>query len=153
MINKVYIGLGSNVGDRAAQIQQCLDILENNDLIDVREISSFLDNPAVANTPQPDFLNAAAEIHTILSPQELLDFFEEVEAGLGRTHKGEYEPRTMDIDILFFNDEIICTERLTIPHPLIQERRFVLEPLSEIAPDYIHPLIQENVQTLLEHLS
>lgn len=152
MINRVYIGLGSNVGDRAALIQRCLDMIENNDLIDVRAISSFLDNPAVANTPQPDFLNAAAELQTILSPEELLDFFETVETELGRTHKGQYEPRTMDIDILFFNDEIICTERLTVPHPLLQTRLFVLEPLYEIAPDFLHPLLQETVAVLLAQL-
>ena len=147
-MHKVFLGLGSNIGNKKENLDTAIDKLNANDLIDVQKVSKFINTKAVSKVKQPDFLNAAIQIQTILSPLELLEFTAEIEKGMGRTSKGNEDPRTIDIDILLFDDEIVCMEGLTIPHPFMHERLFVLEPLMEIGPDIIHPVVQESISTL-----
>jgi 2-amino-4-hydroxy-6-hydroxymethyldihydropteridine diphosphokinase len=149
MISTVYIGLGSNVGDREQYLMTALENIDAHPDIEVSQVSSFLQNPAVAAYPQPDFLNAVAELKTVLTPQELHMIFLDLETKSGRRSKGTNDPRTLDIDILLYQDQIICTDDLMIPHPMMHERHFVLSPLAEIAPHIVHPLLQMTVTELL----
>ncbi len=150
MISTVYIGLGSNVGDRERFLMTALEALDAHADIEVSQVSSLLSNPAVASYPQPEFINAVAELKTVLTPQELLVIFQQLEKDAGRLSKGTNDPRTLDIDILLYNDQIICTDDLMIPHPMMHERYFVLKPLAEIAPQVIHPLLHTSIDDLLD---
>ncbi len=148
-----YIGLGSNLGLREKNIATALNALQTTKEIDVVKVSGLYENKAVGGPPdQPDFINAAAHVRTTLSPERLLAVCLNVESSLGRKRDIPWGPRTIDLDILFYDDEILSTSELTIPHPLLHERRFVLEPLAEIAPELIHPAMEETVTQLLKAL-
>ncbi|MCP4051387.1 MAG: 2-amino-4-hydroxy-6-hydroxymethyldihydropteridine diphosphokinase [bacterium] len=143
-----YLGLGSNVGRRKQNINKALSLLEDNDCIDVLRVSTLIKTSAVSKLPQPYFINGAMEIKTILTPLELLSITQNIECQLGRTAKGTDDPRTIDLDILFFDDQILCEDDLIIPHPLLHDREFVLIPMKEIAPDLIHPVLNETIDSL-----
>ncbi|MFA5878749.1 MAG: 2-amino-4-hydroxy-6-hydroxymethyldihydropteridine diphosphokinase [Candidatus Margulisiibacteriota bacterium] len=147
-MENVLLGLGSNLGNRAENITKALKLLKANELITIKKISSFIETKAISEIKQPNFINAAVLIETILSPDELLDFTEEIEKIMGRKHKNNYLPRIIDIDILLYGQDIICFKNLTIPHPLMHERAFVLTPLKEISPNFIHPILQEPITSL-----
>ncbi len=149
MVTPVYVGLGSNIGDRDAQLDAALELLGQHQSIQLISVSSFINTKAVAEFEQSDYLNAACEIKTILSARELLTFTQSVEKKLGRELKGTGAPRTIDIDILLYGDEVISEDDFIVPHPLLHERAFVLEPLNEIAPTLVHPLFLESIETLL----
>jgi len=151
-MNTVYIGLGSNLGNREKNIEQALDLLNDHPDIDVIKTSSLHETMAVAAYQQPNFLNGAAVIYTFLTPLELLDITEDIEKKLGRQSKGLGDPRIIDIDILFYNDDIVSTDRLNIPHSLAHERLFVLTPLNEVAPEYIHPIMNISISELKDQL-
>lgn len=153
MFKPVYLGLGSNVGNRKRNLNQAIDKLNAHESIEVGKISSFMNTKAVARFPQPDYLNAVVQIKTILTPRELLEFTQSVEKELGRTSKGTYDPRTLDIDILFYDKAIITEDDLVIPHPLMHERAFVLIPLREIAPHFVHPVLQQTVTDLAKQVA
>lgn len=149
-----YLSLGSNLGDRRANVQQALERL--NELGEVKATSSFYETAPVDFTRQPEFLNIAVTLATEKMPKQLLHALLEIERSLGRkrgsaaaTTKG---PRTLDIDILLYGASIIDTAELTIPHPRMHERRFVLEPLAEIAPDLRHPVFKCTVRELRDAL-
>ncbi len=148
MNERVFLALGSNVGDRKQHLNAVIRELGGHPQIEVLRISSWINSIAEARVPQRDYLNGAVEIATVLTPMELLEVTQGIERQLGRQSKGDYQPRTVDIDILFFGDQIICTEGLTIPHPMLHTRSFVLGPMSEIAPEMIHPLLQTAVGEL-----
>lgn len=152
MINTVYLGLGSNVGHREEQLQQAIDEIASIEGIDLDQVSTFIETEAVTKMKHPDFINAAISIRTILTPRELLDLFQELERKMGRKSKGNLDPRTLDIDILFYGNDIVLEDDLIIPHPLVHERLFVLTPLAEIAPDFVHPLIGEKIIDLEQNL-
>jgi 2-amino-4-hydroxy-6-hydroxymethyldihydropteridine diphosphokinase len=149
MFTSVFLGLGSNIGDRESYLDKALDYLGEHDSIQLISVSSFINTKAVTEYEQGDYLNAACEIKTILSARELLVFTQEIEKVLGRESKGTGAPRTLDIDILIYGEAIISEEDLVVPHALLHERAFVLEPLHEIAPTLVHPLFQVPVNKLL----
>ncbi len=148
-----YLGLGANLGDREENIRAALAALGSTDGVSITRVSSLLENPAVGGPAgSPAFLNGAAEISTTLGSHALLHRTLEIEKGLGRTRVHKWEPRTIDIDILLFGDQIISSQELVVPHPLMHERRFVLEPLAEIAPGAVHPVLQMTIGGLMENL-
>jgi len=149
----IYLSLGSNLGDRNQNIDSALKALDN--VINTKVIASSSKHETKAiDLPEktPDFLNAVVEIESSLSPVDLLEETKAIEIKLGRTQKNLQTPRTIDIDILFYNDKIILEDNLTIPHPLLHERYFVLAPLNEIAPDFMHPILEQPVSDLLNDL-
>jgi 2-amino-4-hydroxy-6-hydroxymethyldihydropteridine diphosphokinase len=147
----VYLGLGSNIGDREAHIQQALDQLQAGDLRLLR-LSSLYETEPMGFHDQPWFLNQVAEFATELSPLQLLQRIQIIEITLGRKREIVNGPRTIDIDILLFGDAIMKTAELTIPHPRYRERRFVLEPLLELNPTLRDPETQQLIAEMLDAL-
>ena len=133
---RAYIGLGSNLGDREATLRRALELLSG----EIVAVSSFRETDPVGYLDQPRFLNAAAALDTELEPRALLDRLLEVERELGRTREGpRFGPRTIDLDLLLYGVRAIDEPGLTVPHPRLAERLFVLEPLAELDPDLVVP--------------
>jgi 2-amino-4-hydroxy-6-hydroxymethyldihydropteridine diphosphokinase len=129
----VYIGLGSNLGDREATIRRALELIAADGAIEVEAVSSLRETEPVGYVDQPRFLNGAAALRTELAPREVLERLQHVEGALGRDRTGpRFGPRTIDLDLLLYDDEQIKEAGLEIPHPRLVERRFVLEPLAEL---------------------
>lgn len=143
-----YLGLGSNLGDRKQNLAQALELVSQQ--VAVEQLSSIYETEPVGYKQQPLFLNAVCRIFTKLSPEQLLGLAKGIEAKLGRIPSFHNAPRLIDIDILFYGDEVVSSRELTIPHPHLAERAFVLVPLAEIAPGLIHP---ENGKTIRELLN
>lgn len=151
--HSVALALGSNLGDREANLAAAVQYLKADERIkDVRSSSTLKSIPYNVKEQQPDYLNSAVTLKTVCTPLELLDLTEFTEKRLGRDKKSERAPRTIDIDILLFDDLVLRTPRLTIPHYDMENRAFVLSPLAEIAPELIHPLSQKSVYILLAEL-
>ena len=150
MHKRVYLSLGSNVGDRAANLRTAINRVGS--LGDVMAVSSFYETEPVEFAAQPWFLNCAVELDTEKMPKQLLAGILDIEREMGRRRVQKKGPRTLDIDILLFGNSIIQTKGLTIPHPAMHERRFVLEPLAEIAPEARHPVIKRTVRELRDAL-
>lgn len=148
--NNVYIAIGSNVGNRKNWIEKALHLIETHDYIELLNTSEIIETKAEASYPQPNFLNGAIHVQTILSPEELLTELRKIETACGRTTKGDMSPRTCDLDILLYDELIMSEDNLTVPHPGLHDRLFVLEPLAEIAPDVLHPILQETIKELYE---
>ena len=138
------------MGDKKGYLDLALKKLEATDLCRITKVSEYIETEPVGYTDQDEFLNACAEIDTVLSPSELLDVIHGIEAETGRERTIHWGPRTLDIDILLYDDEIICTDELVIPHPEMTKRRFVLEPLSAIAPYAYHPVAKDYVINIFE---
>jgi 2-amino-4-hydroxy-6-hydroxymethyldihydropteridine diphosphokinase len=155
MTHLVYLSLGSNIGDRMAQLR---DVLARLSAIGrVAAVSSFYETEPVEFTEQPWFLNCVAALETTHTPQELLAAILGIEEKMGRRRVQKKGPRIIDIDILLYDDAVVHGEKtnsseLTIPHPAMQQRRFVLEPLAEIAPGLLHPVLRKTIHELLETL-
>lgn len=147
-MTRAYLSLGSNVGDRAANLAAAIAALARPDLL-VRRVSSVWETEPLEFTEQPWFLNLVAEIETALEPGDLLVHLGSVETALKRERRMPKGPRTIDIDILLYGDRVIDSPGLTVPHPRMARRRFVLEPLAELAPDLVHPVSGATVQVLL----
>jgi 2-amino-4-hydroxy-6-hydroxymethyldihydropteridine diphosphokinase len=143
-----YLGLGSNLGGREAMLQDAVDRLHAADLR-IARISSVYETAPLDFRAQPPFLNAVVEAESDLLPMQLLARIGKIERELGRKRLIAKGPRTIDIDILFFGQAIVRTAQLEIPHPRIPERRFVLEPMAELAPDFRHPLLRRSMRELL----
>jgi len=144
MAVSAYIGLGSNLGDRRAMIAGALEQLRP------RRVSAVVETDPVGRTDQPRFLNAVAEIETDLDATALLDRLLEIEAGLGRVRRERWGPRTIDLDLLLYGGVQLTSDRLTVPHPELPRRRFVLEGLAELCPDRNVPGLGRTVRELLE---
>jgi 2-amino-4-hydroxy-6-hydroxymethyldihydropteridine diphosphokinase len=140
---RVYLSLGSNVGDRAANLNAAIGRLDG--LGKVMAVSSFYETEPVEFVNQPWFLNCAVELDTEKMPRQLLTAILELEKEMGRRRVQKKGPRTLDIDILLFGNSIVNAKGLTIPHPAMHERRFVLESLAEIAPEVVHPLYKRTI--------
>ena len=151
----VYLGLGSNLGDRKALITQAVEMLSDA-LGDYLFLSTTIETEAWGFVSPNPFLNAVVAFSTNIPPLELLDITENVERSLGRRVKtscgGVYSDRPIDIDILFYGDKVISLERLTVPHPRLHERSFVLLPLAEISPELMHPILGKSILELKNEL-
>lgn len=145
-----YLSLGSNVGDRAANLNAAIARLA--ELGAVVAVSSFYETEPVELAAQPWFLNCAVALDTEKMPKQLLTGIFEIEQGMGRRCVQTKGPRSIDIDILLFGSSIVDTKQLTIPHPALHERRFVLEPLAEIAPEVRHPVFKRTVREMRDAL-
>ena len=144
---RIYLGLGSNIGDRYYNLEWALHALSQK--MGMGQVSSAYDTAPVGNTRQARFLNLVCEANTYLTPIELLAFVKEIEMDMGRKPGPPNSPRPIDIDILFYDNQIINTPELIIPHPRLTERAFVLVPLAEIAPAFIHPAIGKTISEML----
>ena len=147
-----YIGFGSNIGDRLKHIQNAIHALSKTEGITVKEISSVYKTDPIGYEAQGEFLNGVIAIQTSLPPLSLLHTLKDIETVVGRQHRIRWGPREIDLDILIYGDLCVQTEKLVIPHPEMHLRGFVLAPLAEIAPNLVHPVCQESIQTLLERL-
>jgi GTP cyclohydrolase-4 len=143
-----YLGLGSNLGNRRRNLAQALELMSKN--VEVQRISSIYETEPVGYEQQPLFLNLVCRVSTMLLPEELLGFLKEIENSLDRKPSFRNAPRPIDIDILFYDDVVLASQELTIPHPRLTERAFVLVPLAEIAPGLVHPVKRKTVGQLLQ---
>lgn len=148
--SRVYLSLGSNVGTKESNLSRALKLLP--DLVTVSEVSSIYESEPVGPKDQPWFANIVCAAYTDLSPVELLAYLKNIEGQMGRIMSFKDGPRIIDIDILFYNDQVIDTPDLTVPHPRIAERGFVLHPLSELNPLLFHPLQSRTVAQMLSAL-
>ncbi len=137
------LGFGSNLGDRAKNLSQAIAILGHTPEIKVLRVSSFLETSPIGVLGHPMYLNAAVLFETTLTLKKVFTLCQDIETQLGRTSKGDLAPRTIDIDLLFFGDICVETPMLTLPHPRLHLRPFVLNSLLEVAPDWIHPILQK----------
>lgn len=148
----VYIGLGSNLGDRLGFIQQAVKMLEFHDAINILETSSFYETEPYGVKDQDWFINAAVKISTTLTPVEVLRVCQHIEEKLGRKRGIKWGPRVIDLDILLYDDEIIADDILTVPHPSTYDRACCIVPLLEIADELIHPILQKDMDEIYQNL-
>ncbi len=155
--NVAYIGLGSNLGEKIHNCTEAIGRLQAHPQCEVLRLSSFYETEPITKRKNQTggwFVNGVVKIKTRLGAVKLLQLLLDIEAQLGRPLQHEkWSPRIIDLDLLFFNDEIIKTGPLRVPHPELHKRRFVLEPLAEIAPEFVHPVKGKTIETLLQHLT
>ena len=150
--HEVYLSFGSNMGDREAYIKIALDALEHIRGCRLRQVSELLVTKPYGGVEQEDFLNGCLELETLLTPQELLEELHRIEQEAGRERKIHWGPRTLDLDIIFYDDLVYASDDLAIPHIDMENRYFVLKPLSELAPNFRHPITHKTVTQMLSEL-
>jgi 2-amino-4-hydroxy-6-hydroxymethyldihydropteridine diphosphokinase len=150
-VPSVFIGLGANLGDRKRTLSAAVVALNGSGLT-VLGKSSLYETSAYGNTDQPAFLNAVVHCDTDLDPGEVLDRLKDIEIGLGRREREPWAPREVDLDLLFYEDRVLTGSELTLPHPDLHNRLFVLVPLAELEPDLVHPVLKKTVRELLDDL-
>lgn len=151
--HRAYIALGSNLGDKKAYLDQAVKALKQHKECRVQKVSSYLVTEPYGGVEQDDFLNACLSLDTLLSPEELLDLLHEIEQAAHRERLIHWGPRTLDLDILLYDNEVLETEDLIIPHIEMHKRDFVLKPLAEIAPYKRHPILGKTIGELAAQLS
>lgn len=147
---RAFIAAGSNLGNRFRYLSQAKTELEKNKQIKILKLSPVYETESVGGPPQRKYLNAVWEIETSLTPRAVLEALLKVEALSGRERREKNAARTLDLDLLFYENQIIHEPELDVPHPRLHERAFVLKPLADIAPDWIHPELKKTVKALLE---
>lgn len=150
--HQAFIALGSNLGDRKAYLDQALTGLRAQPRVKVLAVSSYLETAPYGPVAQDPFLNAVCQVETTLSPEALLDVMQALEEAAQRKRTLHWGPRTLDLDLLFYDQAILGTDRLVVPHPDLENRFFVLQPLCELAPHYRHPISHRTMAQLLEDL-
>lgn len=150
-MNIVYIAFGSNIGDRGAAIEEALNLIEQNEMKIVKR-SKIYETEPYGYVDQPSFLNGAVEVETNLSCRDVLERLLSIENQIGRVREFKWGPRIIDLDIIFYNNEIFDEEDLKVPHPDMQSRDFVLKPLNDLCPDYVHPILGKTIRELLGEL-
>jgi len=148
-LQQIYLSLGANLGNREANLQKAIELIGQR-VGEVVCVSSFIETAAWGKTDQPDFLNLALQVSTGLSPLEVLLLIQEIEHQLGRERKEKWGARLLDIDIILWENQHIQYPQLEVPHPLMQDRTFVLIPMVEIAPEIEHPILKKNMKELLD---
>ncbi len=153
-LKKIFIAVGANLGERKRQIDLAFKALgETSGIHSVKMSPLYETEPVGGPAAQGKYLNGVIEIETDLSPQDLLARLLEIEKSLGRERSLKNAPRTMDLDLLFYGDKIMEEPGLRIPHPRLHERTFVLKPLADLAPDFVHPLLKKTVKSMLKDLN
>ena len=147
-----YVALGSNLGDKEDNLRRALELLEERG-VEVVRVSSFICTEPYGVTDQPQFLNGVCEVRTSLEPLELLRTLLEIEQEMGRVRVRHWGERNIDLDLLLYEDVVMNTPELILPHPDMQNRDFVLLPLAEIAPEIVHPTLQKTIHELVISLS
>jgi 2-amino-4-hydroxy-6-hydroxymethyldihydropteridine diphosphokinase len=145
----IYLGLGSNIGDKEAHIIQACCLISEK--CKIKKTSHLYLTEPVGDTEQEWFLNCVVEIETKLDPGHLLSFLKSIERTFGRKKTKKNGPRVIDIDILFYGDLVVQTSDLVIPHPLLQERLFVLQPMMELNPSFVHPILKQSIRELYKN--
>ncbi len=148
-----YIGLGSNIGDRRNSIRRALELLGEDKHIEVTGVSDLIETAPLGHFNQPKFANGVAEVKTTLSAEDLYEKLVDTESLLGRKRQGKWQPRTIDLDLLLFGSEVVNEPNLTIPHPQMHLRSFVLKGLCQLDPDLLHPVIKEPMKELAVRLN
>ena len=150
-MRRVWIGLGANLGDRLSTLERAVRWLDATSGVAVEEVSGWRETPPMG-PPQPNYLNGVVRINTAHSPMELLGILRQFESAAGRRRRERWGPRTLDLDILFIEGLVMDSPELTLPHPGVALRRFVLEPLCDLDPDFVHPVLDRSLSDLLEAL-
>lgn len=150
--HEAYLSIGSNMGDKKENLNKAINMIKEDKHIDVMKVSSFIATAPWGKLDQDEFVNGAIKIKTTLSPKYLLDRLLDIEEKMHRVREIKWGPRIIDLDIIFYDNLILEDDYVTIPHPRMEEREFVLKPLCEIAPNKIHPLLNKRVFRMLEEL-
>ncbi len=152
---RAFIGIGSNIGDRLAHLGVAKNELGRLEHTHLLGFSRAYESDADSPVPQGDFLNAAAALETGLDPHELLAELQQIERDAGRkplAQRVKWGPRTLDLDLLLYGDQVICTDDLIVPHPMLHDRWYVLRPLADLDADFVHPLLQMTIGAILRHV-
>ena len=147
-----YLGLGSNLGNKQNYITKAIKFISKLENVEITKTSSRLETAPYGKTDQPDFINCVIELETNLLPETLLKKCLDIENQLGRIRSEKWGPRTIDIDLLFYEDKIINTELLVLPHPELHKREFVLTSLNELCPDLVHPILNRKIKDIFVEL-
>lgn len=148
----VYVALGSNMGDKEQYLSDAVDVIAKNALCRVLKVADYIRTTPYGVEEQAEFLNSAMCIETLMEPEELLDFLQSIELEANRVRELRWGPRTLDLDILFYDDQVIRSKRLTVPHADMKNRDFVLAPLVQLNPWLVHPVTGKTVEEMLENL-